>query len=1064
MIAETFIKRPVTAIVISIVIVLVGIIAMMTLPIAQYPDITPPTVSIAGNFTGADAETVEQTTTTAIETQVNGSPGMSYITSNSTASGQSSITATFDVGTDVNIATLDVQNRVSVAQPSLPDAVKRLGLTVRKRNPSVMVALAFYSPNGTHDAKFIGNFTNIYMKDALQRVPGVGDIITRASDFSMRIWLNPEKLAALSLSPSDVTAALTEQNLQVAAGTVGANPQPAQQSFEYSVLTNSRINNKEQFENIIVRNSPATGSLVYLKDVARVELGVFDYSANSFVNGKPASFLLIYQAPGANALDTYEGVMKALEEARKTFPSDIDFLVPLETVTVVKTSISEVVSTLLEALFLVVVVVFLFLQSWRATLIPLLAIPVSLIGTFIFFIPFGFTINTLTLFAFVLAIGIVVDDAIVVVEAVQHYIDHSKMSPKDATRAAMKDISGPVIAIALILAAVFVPVGFIPGIVGRLYQQFAITIAVSVLISAFVALSLTPALCTMMLRPSKDENAKKNWLDKFFAGFNYRFNRLNLSYSKGVAGWIRKTPYVLVMMVVLFVGLVLLFKNKPTAFIPVEDEGRMFVTYEMPEATSTTRSVAMLKDLIAKIQKIPEVRVAGGLAGLNIISFSNKTNVGTIFINLKPWDNRKGKEHHVQAVVAKIQGIATSIKEARVLAITPPAIPGLGQSSGFTFELLQTTSGDNIKQFEAVSQKFLAAVNQRPEIAMAYTFFNTRTPSYKIDVDREKAKQLNVNVSSVYGTLSTLLGSSYVNDINLYGRNFRVVAQADSTYRSSLSELNRYYVKNGSGGMVPLGSLVTTKLVESPAAISHYNIYRAIEINGSAKPGFSSGQAIEALREVAAQTLPAGYGYEFSGMSREEIKAGSSSVYIFSLSLVFVFLFLAALYESWSIPFSVLFAVPIGALGSILTLTFMPSLTNNIYAQIGLITLIGLAAKNAILIVEYAKERVDHGVDLIQATITAVRLRLRPIVMTSLAFILGVLPLALASGAAAESRRTIGWTVFGGMIAATTLAIFVVPVLFVLISRISYGKRLKQAQEEVKVEHEVDRQIIENNL
>jgi HAE1 family hydrophobic/amphiphilic exporter-1 len=1064
MIAETFIKRPVTAIVISIVIVLVGIIAMLTLPVAQYPDITPPTVNIAGNFTGADAATVEQTTTTAIETQVNGSPGMSYISSNSTSSGQSSITATFNVGTDVNIATLDVQNRVSVAQPTLPDAVKRLGITVRKRNPSIMVALAFYSPNGTHDANFIGNFVNIYMKDALQRVPGVGDIVTRGADFSMRIWLNPEKLAALSLSPADVTAALTEQNLQVAAGTVGANPQPAQQSFEYSVLTNSRINNKDQFENIIVRNATTTGSLVYLKDVARVELGVFDYNANAFVNGKPAAFLLVYQAPGANAMDTYDALQKALQEARKTFPSDIDFLIPLESVSVVKTSIKEVVHTLLEALALVVLVVFLFLQSWRATLIPLLAIPVSLIGTFIFFVPFGFTINTLTLFAFVLAIGIVVDDAIVVVEAVQHYIDANEMSAKEATRAAMRDISGPVIAIALILAAVFVPVGFIPGIVGRLYQQFAITIAVSVLISAFVALSLTPALCSTMLRPSKDEEAKKNWLEKFFAWFNQKFNRLTLNYSKGVAGWIRKTPYVLVMMAVLFVGLFFLFKSKPTAFIPTEDEGRLYVTYEMPEATSTTRSIAMLKEVIARIQKLPEVNVAGGLAGLNIINFSGKTNVGTIFVSLKPWDEREGKEHHVQTIVGKIMGMTSDIREARILAITPPAIPGLGQAAGFTFELQQTTSTDDIKQFENVSKNFLAAVNKRPEIGMAYTFFNTRTPSYNVNVDREKAKQLNVNIANVYSTLSTLLGSSYVNDINLYGRNFRVVAQADSSFRASLTDFNRYYVKNGSGQMVPLSSLVTTTLIEAPALISHYNIYRSIEINGAAKPGFSSGQAIDALKEVAAQTLPAGYGYEFSGMSREEIKAGSSSVYIFALSLVFVFLFLSALYESWAIPFSVLFAVPIGALGSILTLTFIPSLTNNIYAQIGLITLIGLAAKNAILIVEYAKERVDHGMELIQATISAVRLRLRPIVMTSLAFILGVLPLALATGAAAESRRTIGWTVFGGMIAATTLAIFVVPVLFVLITKLSYSKRLKQAQEETEAERRVDKLITEHNM
>jgi hydrophobic/amphiphilic exporter-1 (mainly G- bacteria), HAE1 family len=1064
MIAETFIKRPVTAIVISIVIVLVGIIAMATLPVAQYPDITPPTVSISGNFTGADAETVEQTTTTAIETQVNGSPGMDYISSNSTSSGQSSITATFKVGTDINIATLDVQNRASVAQPSLPDAVRRLGITVRKRNPAIMVALAFYSPNGTHDAKYIGNFTNIYMKDVLQRVPGVGDIVARSADFSMRVWLNPDKLAALNLSPGDITGALLEQNLQVAAGTVGASPQPMQQSFEYSVLTNSRINTKEQFENIIVRNSSSNGSLVYLKDVARVELGVFDYNNNAFVNGKPASFLLIYQAPGANALTTYEGLVKALDDARKTFPADIDYLMPLETVSVVKTSINEVLMTLLEALGLVVFVVFLFLQNWRATLIPLLAIPVSLIGTFAFFIPFGFTINTLTLFAFVLAIGIVVDDAIVVVEAVQHYIDHNKLSPREATRAAMRDISGPVIAIALILAAVFVPVGFIPGIVGRLYQQFAITIAISVLISAFVALSLTPALCSIMLRPTKPEDAKKNTLEKFFVLFNHGFHRLSSSYTRGVRAWIKRTPYVLVMMVVLFFGLFILFKNKPTGFIPTEDEGRLFVTYEMPEATSTTRSIAMLRQIVSKIRALPEVETVGGLAGLNIISFSNKTNVGTIFVLLKPWDERKGDEHTSQAVSAKISKAVADIREARVLAILPPAIPGLGATSGFTFELQQTTSNDNLQQFEAVSRKFLGAVNQRPEIGMAYTFFNTRTPSYKLDVDREKAKQLNVNVASVYLTLSTLLGSTYVNDINLYGRNFRVMAQADSSYRSSLDQLNRYYVKNNSGGMVPLTSLVTTKLVESPAVISHYNIYRSIEINGSPKPGYSSGQAIDALKEVAAQTLPDGYGYEFSGMSREEMKAGNSSIYIFMLSLVFVFLFLAALYESWAIPFSVLFAVPIGALGSIITLTFLPSLTNNIYAQIGLITLIGLAAKNAILIVEYAKERVDHGMEIIQATLTAVSLRLRPIVMTSMAFILGVLPLALATGAASQSRRTIGWTVFGGMLAATTLAIFVVPVLFVLITKLSYGRKLKRMQEEVIKEHEVDMHIVQDNL
>lgn len=1043
MIADVFIKRPVTAIVSSVVLVLVGLIALTTLPVAQYPDVTPPTVSISGNFTGADAQTVEQTTTTPIETQINGVPGMTYMSSNSTSSGQSSINVTFEVGTDVNIAALDVQNRVSVAEPTLPDAVKRLGLTVRKRQPSIMIALALYSPNGSHDAQFIGNYANIYLKDALQRVKGVGDIVSRADDFGMRIWLNPEKLANLRMTPSDISAALAEQNLQVAAGTVGGTPQPNAQAFEYSVLTNSRLNTKEQFEDIIVRSSPEEGSVVYLRDVARVELGKFDYGVNAFVSGKPAAFVLIYQAPDANALDTYEGVMKALTEMKKTFPKDIDYVIPVETASVVKVSIEEVLHTFGEAMLLVVIVVFLFLQNWRATLIPILAIPVSLIGTFIFFIPFGFTINTLTLFAFVLAIGIVVDDAIVVVEAVQHYIDDKKMSPRAATEQAMKDISGPVIAIALILAAVFVPVGFVPGIVGRLYQQFAITIAVSVLLSAFVALSLTPALCSIMLRPSKGEGDKKNLLEKFFDRFNHWFDKVSHSYTRGVSKWIKATPLVLVMMVCLFVGLFFLFKNKPSGFIPVEDEGRLFVTYEMQEATSTTRNVAMIKDIMQRVSSIPEVKVVGGLAGLNVISFSNKSNVGTMFVSLHPWADRKGAEHHVQAVIKEIQKRTADIKEARVLAIAPPAIPGLGATSGFTFQLQQSTSTDNIQQFEAVARNFLGAVNKRPEIAMAYTFFNARTPSYQIDVDRDKTKKLGVQVNDVFSSLSTLLGSSYVNDFNLYGRNFRVMVQADSSFRSSLDKIQKFYVRNRAGNMIPLSALVTSRVVENPALISHYNIYRSVEINGTPKPGFSSGQAITALREEAAK-LPAGYSYEFSGMSSEEIKAGDSTTTIFAISIVFVFLFLAALYESWSIPFSVLFAVPIGAFGSILTLTFLPNLSNNIYAQIGLITLIGLAAKNAILIVEFAKERVDGGMELVKATLEAVQLRLRPIIMTSLAFILGVLPLAFASGAAAESRKTIGWTVFGGMIAATSLAIFVVPVLFVAIEKLVSGKKGQQ--------------------
>jgi HAE1 family hydrophobic/amphiphilic exporter-1 len=887
------------------------------------------------------------------------------------------------------------------------------------------------------------------LKDALQRVKGVGDIVSRGADFGMRIWLNPEKLASLGLSTTEVVNALAEQNLQVAAGTVGGMPQPTVQSFEYSVLTNSRISTKEQFENVIVRTVPATGSLVYLKDVARVELGAFDYGATTaFVNRKPAAFLILYQAPGANAIETYDGVVAALTELRKSFPKDIDYAIPLDTATVVKVSIREVVDTLLEALALVVLVVFLFLQNWRATLIPVLAIPVSLIGTFIMFVVFGFTINTLTLFAFVLAIGIVVDDAIIVVEAVQHNMDHEKLSPREATQKAMNEISAPVIAIALILVAVFVPVGFVPGIVGRLYQQFAITIAVSVVISAFVALSLTPALCTLMLRPSGGENSRKNFVDRFFGSFNTWFGKLSSSYTRGVGTWIKATRLVLIMLLCLFVGLYFLFANKPSGFIPTEDEGRFYVTYEMPEATSTTRSVQMLNTIMERLEGIPAIRTVGGIASLNVITFSNKSNVGTLFVLLKHWDIRKSKAEHVQGVMAEVRKRTADLKEARVLAIAPPAIPGLGQTAGFTLELQQTTSTDNIQQFERVARAFLADVNKRPEIGLAFTFFSARTPSYQVDVDRDKAKKMGVTVSDAYATLSTLLGSSYVNDFNIYGRNFRVMAQADTSFRTSLSDLGKYYIRNSSGGMVPLSSLVTANVIEAPTLISHFNILRSIEINGSPKPGYSSGDALNALKEVAAKSLPAGYGYEFAGMSREEIKAGSMIVAIFAVSIVFVFLFLAALYESWSVPFSVLFAVPIGAFGSILTLTFLPGLTNNVYAQIGLITLIGLAAKNAILIVEFAKDRVDKGMEIVAATLEAVQLRLRPIVMTSLAFIFGVLPLAFSSGAGAEARKTIGWTVFGGMLSATTLAIFVVPVLFVLITKLSYGKKLKTLEKE----------------
>ncbi|XHR96448.1 efflux RND transporter permease subunit [Mucilaginibacter sp. UC70_90] len=1013
MIADTFIKRPVTAIVISLVILIVGILSISSLPIGQYPDITPPTVSVSGNYVGADALTVEQTVATPVEVQVNGVPGMTYLQSNSSSNGQMSMTVNFDVGTDINIAALDVQNRVGIALPTLPQEVQRLGMVVRKRNPSILMLVAMYSPNGSHDVTFTDNYTNVFIKDAVLRTKGVGDVVTRADDFSMRLWLNPDKLAALGMSAADVTTALQEQNAQVAAGTVGATPQLKGQTFEYSVIVKGRLSKPEEFGNVVVKTQPNNGGVVHLKDVARIELGKFNYSGNSFVDGKRASYLLVYQAPNSNSLETADNVYATMEELKKSFPKDIDYVVPFEAVTVVKVSVSEVIETLVIALVLVIIVVFLFLQSWRTTLIPVLAIPVSIIGTFIFFIPLNFTINTLTLFGFVLAIGIVVDDAIVVVEAVQHYMDEEGMTPKEATKHAMADISAPVIAIALILAAVFVPVGFVPGIVGRLYQQFAITIAISVLISAFVALSLTPALCTLLLKPHKIDE-KSGGLDRFFFKFNTWFTRVTGKYRNTVDKSIKNSRYVIIVLVCIIIGAILLFRSKPSGFIPLEDDGRVYITFDLPEASATGRTVDVLHNMMHTLDSVPEIAHYAALGGLNAISFASKSNSATIFVQLKPWDERKEKSQQITALVGRLNQKLAKYKEANVVVIQPPAIPGLGSTGGFSFILEEKQAGGDIKVFEKTLRSFLGAINQRKEIARAFSFFTASTPAYQLTVDREKAKKLGVAISDINNALQTYLGSTYINDFTIYGRNFRVVAQADTSYRTNVQNIGQYFVRNSSGAMVPLSTLTSYKVIENSPLISHYNLFRSAEINGSTKPGYSSGDAITALRETAAQVLPQGYGYEFSGLSREELLSGSKTVYIFALSIGFVFLFLAALYESWSVPFSVLLSVPLGAFGAILFLTFWPDLTNNVYAQIGLITLIGLAAKNAILIVEFAKERVDSGMELEKATLEAVRLRLRPIIMTSMAFILGVVPLMISSGAGAEARKTIGWTVFGG--------------------------------------------------
>ena len=1066
MIANTFIKRPVTAIVISIVLVITGIVSILVLPIDQYPDITPPVVQVNGQFTGADAQTVEQTVATPIEEQVNGTPGMEYMQSNSTNNGLMQMNVTFKIGTDIDVAALDVQNRVSIATPLLPAVVSRLGLTVRAVNPSMLMMVAIYAPKGTHNITFLDNYTNIFIQDALLRVPGVGSISKFTDDFSMRIWMNPDKMASYSLTPTDVINALNAQNVQVAAGTAGVPPQSSSQTYELGILVNGRLSTVPEFENIIVKTIPSTGALVYLKDVARVELGKFTFSSNSFVDGHRASYLQIYQAPGSNALQTAKGVYDELAKLKQTFPSDVTYSVPFEAVTVVKVSMEDVVGTLLKTLGLVGIVVFLFLQTWRSTLIPILAIPVSIFGTFCFFIPLGFSINTLTMFGFVLAIGIVVDDAIIVVEAVQHYIDHDKMSPKEATYQAMKDISAPVVAIALILAAVFVPVGFIPGIVGRLYQQFAITIAISVIISAFIALSLTPALCTLLLKPT-DESKKNKGLTKYFTKFNDWFQRITDSYTEGVRRCIDAAKYIVILLVCVCIGAYLMFQAKPTGFIPSEDDGNLYVTYQLPPASSTVAATNVMQQLMKVVGTTPGVAHYAALSGLNVVTNASNSNNGTIYCQLAPWDERSKSTEQVPGIVGELQRRIDSagIKNAAVEVIQPSPLPGVGSTVGFSMQVEQRSTNDNLQQFETVMNKFVADANKDPAITGSYTFYTAHTPNFNLTVDREKCEKLGVNISDVFTALQAFMGSLYINDFTTYARTFHVVVQADTAYRGMISDVDKYYVRNQAGTMVPLGTLVSYSPTVAAPLISHFNIFRSAEIDGSNKPGYSSTQALDALQKLAAKDLPTGYAYEFSGLSYEEIKAGSTTIYIFMFSITFVFLFLAALYESWSVPFSVLLAVPIGAFGAILALICVPDLTDNVYAQIGLITLIGLAAKNAILIVEFAKVRVDRGEELLKSTLDAVSLRLRPIVMTSLAFILGVLPLVLATGAGAVGRRTIGFTVLGGMLAASTIAIFVVPVLYVIITKFSYGKeKLEYLKAHHKELMEKARKVEEQNI
>lgn len=1048
-ISERFIKRKNTTIVIAIILVILGIISIISLPVAQLPDISPPIVAVRSNYIGANAKTVENTVTTPIENQINGVPGEMYMSSTSANDGTSSITVTFQVGTDPNIATVDVQNRVSQALPLIPSEVNRTGVSVVQRSNNMLMIIALKSPQNSHSVSFLENYLNIFVLPEVARVPGVGQAFAFSQDYSMRVWLNPAKMAAIGLTANQVISAIQEQNQQVPAGTVGAAPALPSQSFEYNLTVNGQLETPEQFGNIIVASNPANGSLVRLKDIAQINLGTFSYSTKTLADGVNGTGMAVYLAPGANALHTAELVEAKMAQLAKSFPSDVQWTMPFETVSFVKLSIHEVIITLLIALLLVAFVVFIFLENWRATAIPILVIPVSLIGAFLFLNLFGFSINTLTLFGFVLAIGIVVDDAIVVVEATQRNIDVSKMQPREATLQAMREVQAPIIAMSLILAAVFVPAAFIPGVSGRLYQQFALTIAFSVLLSAFLALTLTPVLCTLMLRPEKFNKSSKgiNW---FFYHFSSWFTKVTDHYSKGVRNAIRKTYVVMIALLLIFALTFYLFRTVPTTFIPQEDMGSLIIAAVLPEGASLERTEAVV-DKINKVL-LDDSTVIGhfmGRAGMNFIGGGAlEPNAASFWVSLKPWDERDAAGEGIGMVVKQLEAKFSQIHAARIVVIPSPTLQGFGTTSGFSF-ILEQRGGEDPGQFNQVLNKFLAVANKRPEIGRAYDFYIPFSPQYNVEVDRAKCKLMGVQVGDVFNALNTFMGGTFVNDFTRFEREFHVLVQADTSFRSSINDLSQYYVKNSQGQMVPLSALVTVDKTGGPPVISHYNLYRSTEIDGNAAPGYSSGDAIKALQEVAAQALPANFGYEFSNVSLQEIEAGNKTLMIFMLSVLFVFLLLVALYESWSVPFSILLTVPVALFGAILAL-WLSRQQNSVYSQIGLICLIGLAAKNAILIVEYAKERVDRGVPLITATLTAAKLRFRPILMTSFAFIFGVLPLCLATGAGAASRLNIGFTVVGGMLVATLLGIFTVPTLYVLITRWSYGRkklsRLEAAQ------------------
>jgi HAE1 family hydrophobic/amphiphilic exporter-1 len=1029
--AKFFINYPIVAMVISILMVIVGAISLIFLPVAQYPDITPPEIRVEASYTGADAQTIEQSVATPIEQRMSGVDNMNYMYSVNSNDGQMVLTVNFDVTTDPNTDQILTQLRQSQAASQLPAEVNALGVTVVKSLAAPLMILALNSPDGTRDAAFLSNYSRINIQDQLSRIPGIARVQSfGAGEYAMRLWVKPDQLAKLRITVPEIISAVQAQNTVNPAGKIGGEPVPQGQEYTYTALAESRLVSEEEFAEIVIRETP-DGGTVRIKDVARIEMGAQDYSYKSRFDGNESGVILLYQLPGSNALDAAAGVKKAMTEMKKRFPSGVDYAVALDTTLAVSEGISEIVTTLLIALVLVIIVVYIFLQGWRPTLIPLLAVPVSLVGTFIFFPLFGFSINTLSLFGLVLAIGLVVDDAIVVVEAVERHIEEG-LSPRQATIKAMEEISGPVIGIALVLSAVFVPTAFIPGITGRLYQQFAMTIAISVILSAFNALTLSPALSALLLRPRKESRGP---LRKFFDWFNRVFGRATDGYI-GLSGLlIRKSAVSMALLAVFAVAVVFFNSKLPPSFLPEEDQGYFFVNLQLPNGASLQRTEEAVKKIEEILAITPGVDHTTDVVGHSVLSGVANTYSATFFVSLKEWGERTGTEEQIKAIQAHLNQELSKLPQGVAFSFSPPAIPGIGASGGFTF-VLEDRSGGDIAFLDGNLKTFLAAARKRPELAGLSTTFLPSVPQVFVDVDRDKVLKLGVPLGDVYRTIQTFMGGSFINYFSRFGRQWRVYVQAEGEYRTKAENVGQFYVRNSSGQAVQLAALTKIEPRSGPEFTMRYNLYRGAQINGSAAPGYSSAQAMAALEQVFAETMPREMGYDYMGMSFQEKQAqeGVQPAVIFGASLLFVFLILAALYESWSLPFSVLLGVPVGVAGAFAAL-LIRGMESNVYAQIGLVMLIGLSAKNAILIVEFAKAEYEKGKPLIEAALTGARLRFRPILMTSFAFILGCVPLWIASGSGAVSRRVMGTTVMGGMLAATALAIFLIPVTFYLVER-----------------------------